>query len=109
MTLCMYVCIYVCLWEDMYVYTYITRNVISYHKLKGINIQHMANSIKLNYDKDQESLVKQHDKALSKALDKVAPIQTKLQTVCKSILCFTDECEEVQTVHEVKGEDLEKV
>ena len=47
----------------------ITRKVISYHKLKGINIQHMANSIKLDYDNDLNSLVEQPDKALSKTLD----------------------------------------
>ena len=61
----------------------ITRKVISYYKLKGINIQHMANSIKLDYDNDLDSLVKQLGKALSKALNEVAPIQTKLQTVHK--------------------------
>ena len=40
----------------------------------------MANSIKLDYDNDLSSLVEQLDKALSKALDEVAPIQTKVQT-----------------------------
>ena len=51
----------------------------------------MENSIKLDYDNDLNSLVEQLGKALFKALDKVAPIQTKVQTVCKSILWFTDE------------------
>ena len=41
----------------------------------------MANSIKLDYDDDLDSVVEQLTKALSKALDEVAPIQTKLQTV----------------------------
>ena len=62
--------------------------------LKDINIQHMINSISLNYDGDLDGLVEQFDKALSKALDEVAPIQTKLQTVQKSIPWFTDEVEE---------------
>ena len=68
----------------------ITWKVISYRKLKGINVEHNANSINLNYDKVLDSLLKQLDKALSKALDEVAPIQAKLQTVNKSILWFTD-------------------
>ena len=51
----------------------------------------MENSTKLDYDNDVKSLVEQLDKSLSKALDEVAPIQRKLQTVCKSILWFTDE------------------
>ena len=69
----------------------LTRKVTSYHKLKGINIQHMVNSINLDYDNDLNSLVEQLDKALSKALDEVAPIQTKLQTICKLIPWFRDE------------------
>ena len=72
----------------------ITRKVLSYCKLKDINIQHMINSINLTYDDDFDGLVEQFDTALSKALDKVAPIQTKLQTVCKSIPRFTDEVKE---------------
>ena len=54
----------------------------------------MANSIKLDYNDDLDSLVEQLDKALSKALDEVAPIQTKLQTVHKLIPWFTDEVKE---------------
>ena len=72
----------------------ITRKVLSYCKLKDINIQHMINSINLNYDDDLDGLVDQFDKALSEALDKDAPIQTKLQTVHKSIPWFTDEVKE---------------
>ena len=72
----------------------ITRKVLSYHKLKDINIQHMINSVSLNCDDDLDGLVEQFDKALSKALDEVAPIQTKLQTVWKSIPWFTDEVKE---------------
>ena len=72
----------------------ITRKVLSYCKLKDINIQHTVNSNNLDYDDDLDGLVEQFDKALSKALDKVAPIQTKLQTVCKSIPWFTDEVKE---------------
>ena len=56
----------------------ITRKVPSYCKLKDINIQHMVNSIHLDYDDDLDGLVEQLDKALSKALDEVASIQTKL-------------------------------
>ena len=51
----------------------------------------MVNSVNLDYDDDLGGLVEQLDKALSKALDKVAPIQTKLQTVCKSVSWFRDE------------------
>ena len=54
----------------------------------------MINSINLNYDDDLDGLVEQFEKALPKALDEVAPIQTKLQTVCKSIPWFTDEVKE---------------
>ena len=54
----------------------------------------MINSINLNYDDDLDGLVEQFDKALSKALDEVAPIQPKLQTVCKSIPWLTDEVKE---------------
>ena len=63
----------------------ITRKAIAYHKLKGISIQHMANSVKLDYDNDLNSLVEQPDKALSKALDEVAPIQ-------KSYRLSTNQC-----------------
>ena len=72
----------------------ISRKVLSYHKLKDINFQHMINSISLNYDDDLDGLVEQFDKALSKALDEVAPIQTKLQRVWKTIPWFTDEVKE---------------
>ena len=48
----------------------ITRKVLSYRKLKDINIQHMINSINLNYDDDLDGLVEQCDKALSKAPNK---------------------------------------
>ena len=71
-----------------------TRKVLSYHKLKDINIQQMINSINLNYDDDLDGPVEQFDTALSKALDKVAPIQTKLQKAHKSIPWFTDEVKE---------------
>ena len=72
----------------------ITRKVLSYHKPKDINIQHMVDSINLNCDDDLDGLVEQFDKALSKALDEVAPIQTKLQTVYRSMPWFTDEVKE---------------
>ena len=80
----------------------ITRNVISYCKLKGINIQHMANSIKLDYDNDLNSLVEQLDKALSKALDEATDclqINTVVQTWGEG----------VQAVHEARWENLEKI
>ena len=48
----------------------ITRKVLSYCKLKDINIQHMINSISLNYDDDLDGLVEQFDKALSRPLMK---------------------------------------
>ena len=76
---------------------YITRKVILYCKLNGINIQHMANSIKQDYDNDLNSLVEQVHKALSMALDKAAPIQTKLQIVSKSIPWFTDKVKGVSS------------
>ena len=72
----------------------ITRKVISYHKLKDINIQHMINSLSVTYVDDLDGLVEWFDKALSKALDDVAPIQTKQQTVRKSIPWITDEVKE---------------
>ena len=72
----------------------ITRKVLSYRKLKDNNIQHMVNSINLDYDDDLDGLVEQFDKELSKALDEVSPIQTKLWTVHKSIPWFTDEVKE---------------
>ena len=72
----------------------ITRRVISYCKLKDINIQNMVNSLSITYVDDLDGLVEQFDKALSKALDDVAPIQTKKQTVRKSIPWFTDEVKE---------------
>ena len=65
--------------------------MISYPKLKCINIQYMANSIKLDYDNDPNSLVEQLNKTLSKTLDEVALIQTKLHTVQISMLWFMDE------------------
>ena len=52
----------------------ITRKVISYCKLNDINIQNMMNSFSTTYFDDLDGLVEQFDKALSKALDKVAPI-----------------------------------
>ena len=55
----------------------ILRKVISYHKLKDINIQKMINPFTLTYVDNLDGLVDQFDKALSKALDDVAPIQTK--------------------------------
>ena len=72
----------------------ITRKVISYHKLKDINIQNMINSLSVTYVDDLDGLVEQFDKALSKVLNDVAPIQTKQQTVRKSIPWFTDEVKE---------------
>ena len=51
----------------------------------------MINSLSLTYIDDLDGLVEQFNKALSEALDEVAPIQTKLQTVRKSIPWFTDE------------------
>ena len=72
----------------------IIRKVISYHKLKDINIQNMINSVTVTYIDNLDGLVEQFDKALSKALDDVAPIQTKQQTVRKSIPWFTDEVKE---------------
>ena len=54
----------------------------------------MINSVSLNYEDDLDGLVEQYDRALSMALDEVAPIQTKLQTVQKSIPWFTDEVKE---------------
>ena len=67
----------------------ITRKVISYHKLKDINIHNMINSFSVTYVDDLDGLVEQFNKALSKALDDVAPIQTKQQTFRKSIPWFT--------------------
>ena len=55
----------------------ILRKVISYRKLKDINIQKMINSLTLTYVDNLDGLVDQFDKALSKALDDVVPIQTK--------------------------------
>ena len=72
----------------------ILRKVISYHKLKDINIPKMINSFTLTYVDNLDGLVDQFNKALSKALDDVAPIQTKQQTVRKSIPWFTDEVKE---------------
>ena len=72
----------------------ITRKVLSYCKLKDINIQNMINSVSINYGDDLDGLVDQFDNALSMALDEVAPIQTKLQTARKSIPWFTDEVKE---------------
>ena len=72
------------------------RKVISYCKLKEINIQKMINSFTLTYVDNLDGLVDQFDKALSKALDDVAPIQTKQQTVRKSIPWFTDEVKEYE-------------
>ena len=51
----------------------ITRKVLSYCKLKDINIQHMVNSINLGYDDDLDGLMEQFNKALPKALHEVAP------------------------------------
>ena len=48
----------------------IKRKVLSYCKLKGINIQHVVNSINLDYDDDLDGLVEQLDKALSRPLMK---------------------------------------
>ena len=59
-----------------------------------INIQNMINSFSITYVNDLDGLVEQFNKALSKALDEVAPIQTKLQTFMKSIPWFTDEVKE---------------
>ena len=59
----------------------ITRKAISYCKLKDINIQNMINSFSITHIDDLDGLVEQFNKALSKALDEVAPIQTKQQTV----------------------------
>ena len=73
----------------------ITRKVILYCKLKDINIQSMINSFSTTYVDDLDGLVEQLNKALSKALDEVAPIQTKLQTIWKSIPWFTDEGQRV--------------
>ena len=56
-------------------------------------MQHMVNS-NLDYDSDLDGIVEQLDKALSKAHDEVAPIQTKLQTVHKLMPLFTDEVKE---------------
>ena len=72
----------------------ITGKVISYHKLKDINIQNMINSFNIPYVDDLDGLVEQFDKALSKALDEVAAIQTKIPTVRKSMPWFTDEVKE---------------
>ena len=58
----------------------IIRKVISYCKLKDINIQNMINSVTVTYIDNLDGLVKQFNRALSKALDDVAPIQTKQQT-----------------------------
>ena len=69
----------------------------------------MINSINLNYDDDLHGLVEQFAKALSKALDQVAPIQTKLQTVHKSIPWFTDEVNGCKQFIEKKGKDLEEI
>ena len=54
----------------------------------------MINSVTVTYIDNLDGLVEQFDKALSKALDDVAPIQTKQQTVRKSIPWFTDEVKE---------------
>ena len=54
----------------------------------------MINSINLNYDGDLDGVVDQFDKALSKAFDDIALIQTKLQTVHKSIPWLTDQVKE---------------
>ena len=58
----------------------ILRKVISYCKLKDINIQNMINSFILTYIDNLDRLVDQFNKALSKAFDDVAPIQIKQQT-----------------------------
>ena len=54
----------------------------------------MINSVSVTYVDNLDGLVEQFNKALSKALDDVAPIQTKQQTVRKSIPWFTDEVKE---------------
>ena len=72
----------------------IIRKVISYCKLKDINIQNMINSVTVTYVDNLDGLVEQFDKALSKALDDVVPTQTKQQTVRKSIPWFMDEVKE---------------
>ena len=63
----------------------ILRKVISYCKLKDINIQNMINSFTITYIDNLDGLVDQFDKALSRALDDLAPTQTKQQTVRNSI------------------------
>ena len=72
----------------------IKRKVVSYRKLKDIDFGKMSGYVNINYDADLNGLVEQFDKALSVALDEVAPIQTKLQSVRKSIPWFTDEVKE---------------
>ena len=87
----------------------ILMKVISYCKLKDITIQKMINSLTLTCVDNLDGLVDQFDKALSKALDDVAPIQTKQQTVRKSIPWFRDEVKEHKQFMRRKGKDLEEI
>ena len=56
----------------------------------------MINSVTVTYIDNLDGLVEQFNKALSKALDEVAPIQTKHQRVRKLIPWFTDEVKELK-------------